>query len=591
MLRKVIVATVFTGSAMACSGVSDVTQSNNATATTRAIPTPIDSGESSGGDPNAVFESNASNPLKDFALDYLIASETSMVQLTVNGEQRTLTAYNDTSGLYRVLILPPPAHGQSGLLLPSQTRSLAGLSVSVDGMNPIPTSTKPWKRVGPLAVPGPGCGQTDCVTLGVGDPYLATNGTRVLYTQIAEINGAGNVIAFRKNGTPDGIAITSSDDGGLTWNAPDGSPVSWGVAVKAAQADKESIDYQDSTALVAYGFGAGAIGLATSDDNATTWASQSVGLPEPSFPFKASPVVKLVPQSGVVVAHTSAYLAYAARASSGDTKNLGLRVARLTRTFGSQNWQLDPQLAFSADHAIGAGGPGVDPTGTDQIAPVAFRDSFPFTFAVSHEPNGKVHLWVAFRMINSTLGGSEVHVQDCIDDTADSCAADASTNPNWRDHSFRDTSPFIGDFGSQFQPSITVRPDGTAAAIIYYNVVSKVSGANAYDMIGAFSVDDGASWFPSYNLRPNHTPSLPCDPATGACNVPCVEPFVGEGYYYGDYVSSVILPGSVVNPDGLSVPWIVSSFSESGTTCVPLGKFKVGDPLAFTDQHVEASVW
>ncbi len=116
------------------------------------------------------WDADVSDPPKGAdPVSHLRASETSVLHVAYGGQNRVLVAYNDQAGLYDF--------GPNNTLVDKAVQTNMGLSYSLD-------AGKTWVRHGPIPVDAT-CTDVVCPTLLRGDPWLADNGTRVLYAELA----------------------------------------------------------------------------------------------------------------------------------------------------------------------------------------------------------------------------------------------------------------------------------------------------------------------------------------------------------------------------------------------------------------------
>src|SRR5262249_2814712 len=155
-----------------------------------------------------------------------------------------------------------------------------------------------------------------CPTLLFGNPWLATNGSRVLYSNLATTVANPSI----DTDNPDSVAVAKSLDAGLTW-----SPMRIALQDPTFPVDKPSMSRFGNTAVITAvrvgGLGISPIIMATSDDAGDTWMPLAF-----LFVFEAeqriNPIVRLR-------SNTLGYVAY--MHSTGTPGIADIRIVRVTR--------------------------------------------------------------------------------------------------------------------------------------------------------------------------------------------------------------------------------------------------------------------
>lgn len=479
------------------------------------------------------------------------------VVVYLEDRNRLVAAFNDQEGVFTIDPSVP------GKLRPKSVTTQAGVAFSDDG-------GKTWQRPSPRQIlpPDPnnspqcfglGCGNlfpldpcdTECATSLAGDPWLATNGSRVLLVNMAQQHG----LSYRT--APSAVVVSRSSDG-VSWSVPK-------VVGSAEDVDKPSVSFVGFTAAITYATGSEEIPftgvqIVTSDDEGASWSSPQLL----DLDFAANqPIIKLTgPRTG--------YLSYSLPHR--------VRVARLTRDADTGLWAAETILAFDRidydefSQIIGGG-----PTGAIPVAYTRWRDVYPFSFDVGdiNYQTGTAHLYFADR--ERRMGSaSSVYLFDCRDGgsgTPGDCGRGA-----WRRRSFHLPSPprtpVDQQFGSQFQPIVAAGRIGGDVALAWYQTIGTYDFFNRQQMtVYARRSTDGADTFDAARA---------IDPRLwSACA--SKEP---ANFYYGDYIGMVI-PTRLNTSQPLST---VTLYTSSVGGCinqeVPLGM----DATTF-DQHVESASW
>ena len=200
---------------------------------------------------------NASGPplAPSTPLDW--ASETSVVWAS-SSSGRLLVAYNDHQSFKEIdpndpTKLRPIAPGErticSGTVCQQfwVGQTFAGLSHSDDRGGT-------WTRDRALQPSRPDCSNPPCATLISGDPWLATDGTEVLYSELAAVAPFGQIA--KADHVINAVVVFRSRDGGVTWSEPHGVAHDPGADEPtipfAVVRDKPSIAMAGGTAVVAY---------------------------------------------------------------------------------------------------------------------------------------------------------------------------------------------------------------------------------------------------------------------------------------------------------------------------------------------------
>ena len=517
-----------------------------------------------GCNPPDPYDNNASNPAPSPSLTYLWQSETSVVGFhkvtSTAREDRVLVGYNDLSGFDA---------DNSGIPVVKTSPSFAGLSLSRD-------AGRTWsRRTFPAFATPDACGTPPCATALLGDPWLATNGSRILYTNIASTR-APTITNGQTDFSDDSIAVFWSDDGGDTWSPPQ-------IAFTAAFAekpDKESVSMLGATAVIVHR-GGGNLQISTSDDEGASWSPEIfVPVLIPGLAIH-DPVVVLtdgVSLKGQFTA-TEGYVAYLGTpvVLSGGNQIYAARITRITRAVNDTNWSSEFTDAFGRDTLSVNYAP---PGGLGR----SWYDGIPMRFVVGGTSGH--HLYIAYRERDANSGLDAVLVADCEDVPTGTCHFDSTAvnNVGWRFTSF--ATPVVRGQtfvpgGAEFQPDVAVR--GNTVAVTYYQRFATSGASTAFT--GWYSTDGGGTYHPGsvpvggYDLRPNGGAAVPCPGAPDKNR--------GGAGYYGDYHGSTILPLTFPLEGGGSTPRIVTAFADSAGGCA----FEPGSTSFFQDQHVRAVAW
>ncbi len=456
-------------------------------------------------------------------------SETAMVYFKDGtGHRHVLTAYNELGG----------------------GRSFAGLSISHDDGGS-------WARLGPLPQPEATCdpsGVEICPKFLRGDPWLATNGTKILYSFLASTQQLAT-----QNAPPDGVAIAESVDG-ISWTP-------WKLALHQpnTQVDKPSLSMFGSTAVIAaveHSIPPGAfqpVIMVTSEDSGSSWSDPPFVLNMPLTGILGNPIVKLT-------SPTQGYLAYMHFDTSLDEAAYDVQVVRMERASTvTDHWNVTPILTLS----------GLPRKASIEGAAGRFwRDWIPVSFDIGEGGNcvgdtcqGGTHLYLAVRRFSPDDDADITRVWDCNDAAEKPCADEAGI---WRETAF----PPQNNGEYQYQPSVTTSklPNDRTVALNWYQQTS--AGSTFMHLIGAYSTDGGDTWSPHYAEEGRAHAWEPCPTPCG--NNPCG---VNNPRSYGDYFQSAILPLTYSVEDW---PWIVTTFAHSE---------QCDGGISSYDQHVQSIVW
>jgi hypothetical protein len=422
-----------------------------------------------------------------------------------------------------------------GTYLPNP--SAAGLSLSTD-------AGRTWRKL-PNIPANSSCTTPGCIKALRADPWLATNGSVVNYSFL------GSTIGFLA--APESIVVAISTDG-ESWSQPLTALQRMGHDI-----DKESISMSGDTSAIAFvdirdPVGSSRIGIATSDSSGIAWTDGGdldVPLTGPEATrYPQTPVIQLV-------SPTEGYIAYIGFVS-GINNQYAIHVVRVTRAIGATSWSIAGELfrrtGISYQPSISAG-PGIPNLG----------DGIPISFAAVKRPEG-TRLYLTWREDNSEAVRSKAKLADCLEASPGACS-----NTPWR------IRELDASRGLQLQPSVTAHPNGTVAVAWYQGYYDLNGSLLRIFTNGVYSTDAGNTLSIIYDLRPTNIDWSPCPRATG---------------YYGDYWSSVIVPGLSYG----GRPWIVSAHTDStrSTNTAPIRNdctsFASGGGLVY-DHHVQAVVW
>ena len=511
------------------------------------------------------------------------ASETSLAWASASSG-RLLVAFNDEQGASE--IDPNDPTKLRGIRPGSRTicagticqriwigQTLAGLSHSDDRGHT-------WTRDLPLQPSRPDCANPPCATLIEGDPWLATDGSEVLYSELAAVAPFGQVATGSH--AVNAVVVFRSRNGGVTWSEPRavahdpamdtafGSPVLRGPVVR----DKPSISMAGGTSVVAYVKLPTAGTPSTDDQNeirlATAtggdfdfWGPEETVFSTPTQEFQ-NPIVRLVDA-------THGYLAFE-KASLSGLSAAEVSIVRIHRgTLPSQQylWFLDGTARtrrLDLDDQLVPGGPASSPRRWD--------DSLPMSFDVGG-PSGH-HLYVAFRTREKnctadTRSCSAVFVEDC-----------GSHNPVGRRRGRRaalhklpvDHCQPVESAWKATSANVSAARAGDGVAESHPGT-SRLSYADTRIFFrGARSGDGAGSWVEPLSLRSR--------PVYDPCPSAAVRETTSDGrdfHYFGDYQASFVFPAGAG-----ATPSVVSAYADSRGGCVAQGDLTY-------DQHVQVLAW
>jgi hypothetical protein len=205
----------------------------------------------------------------------------------------------------------------------------------------------------------------------------------------------------------------------------------------------------------------------------------------------------------------------------------------------------------------------------------SWRDEIPIAFDVGSTS----HLWLALRR-DATVGTttlSQTQLYGCHDGVG-TCLGDTTIN-GWSKTTFE--PPVNPVTGHQYQPQVAAREGTPYVAVTYYSNLSTNDADPLISFFGAFSVDDGASFSPPFDLLFPQPPQAPCPDAVSSTGKCAGGP---RGSYFGDYTATSILPYTLRTIGAVRFPLIVSAHADSRAGCVAV------DQLTF-DQHVQTEIW
>lgn len=511
---------------------------------------------------------NASEPPRDFTpQSHLWASETSLVHAAPNATVplgRVLLAYNDVSGVATydgttLNVRPPVVCGVNKCAFVGQ--SFAGLSYSDDlGLT--------WRRRGTFTPADRFCPEALCPTILRGDPWLAANGSDVLYINLAGVAEHGDIADVGHS--VNAIAYIWSHNGGLSWDSPKIAELEANQPLNSTQSvfvDKPSVSIApDGTAAIAYWQpantgGDGKVHVVTADagnfdswsiDDAIDGTDSNVPDLTTQVPANPSPIIKVIDSRHAYLAFQSGF-----KVSLGGNGIVSYHVFRLSRrtlTPGViKHWRFDSR-AVDLDNLILEGSLPGGPTTKSR----PWSDPVPGSFAVTGDVQR--HLYVAFRQQNNlaqALNSSQVTMIDCMDSDAQPCSLSGP--------SFWQTTQFPSLPGGQFQPAAAAEGN-TVAVTMYHSIGGLVTAGGVYSE----SSGSPGSWSPPF-FYPAPVPTRVCANAlAGGSGVSSI----------GEYTSSVVIPGFFHEGN----PWIVSARTDWRGGCVDQN-------IVTYDQHVQAVVW
>lgn len=502
------------------------------------------------------------------------ASETRMEYMPLVGSSHTqgvvVVAYNDLNG-----VIDP-----SDTLIIGGTEG--GVSYSYD-------RGASWTRGAKIRVPS-GCATSNptCLKYLLGDPWLATDGTTMFYSSMGSTIVGGLVNTVVVSSSTDGAAWTDPQIVAHTADFPCDT-------TNCAHIDKPSISRTPfgGTTAVAYVEGHETtpadkrIRIATSNNNGPYGAPQALeadfgySIPVPcSTCYQHNPIIRLT-------SLRTGFLAYMEKQVTPNptADQLTMTVLQLLRTcqpFGGPctTWKARP--IYRADsvviHDLLAGAP----DSANPSAPsLPWHDSIPVGFDVGAGPgvgNTGDHLYLTYRADQTNSFGNQVsmvHVADCRF-AEDNCSLDPSGGlVGWRDQNFYDL------LGGQLQPTVRATDENENVAVAWYQqAFAATQTAPPVDSLTVFSLFS-TSGLDAIDGRFNLQATLPF------LYLPCP---LGNAYW-GDYFSSVLIPGAttvITNPGGSSIttPYMVTAHADSAGGCARgIGLSNVND------QHVQSVVW
>ncbi len=525
----------------------------------------------------ASCESNASNPtVQPLRLKF---AQTESGVVYVAATDTVISVYNDQEGIAVVSptdpnhldILTPGFHTIKGSnVWIGQT--FAGYSVlSNFGQHIVtsPTFPSPWEYRGVVQPVAPSqCAAPPCPLILRGDPGVATNGKRVLYSNLAysDFDDIQQVPGFPDHERgPNALAIAIDENGLGNFGTPF-VVANFSESQSVVFVDQPSISMLGDTALAGFddANNFGGIYLVTTDDSAssTSWyPPQFLALFDGEFAPHGKVTVKLA-------SPTVAYLAYIIEhVNSGGSEVDDAIVTRLTRAPGTGTWsstvlhiELGASMPDSAPGDIGRN----------------WADLSPMSFDIGR---GGTELHLVLRRERGNT--SDIVYVHCLDVPLGSC--DSPNNFNWVGPETFPTPQFTG---SRYQPWVTAdpRPSESFAAISWYQ---QLGGLNLVDQFYVLGVTVGDS------APMPHVPEIigyKVINRTVASFAPCpgqIDPLTGLASF-GDYESSTFTPyPSAGSTDGLSGvfahPLWMSTFAHS-LQCLGLGNTN-------NDAHIEASAW
>lgn len=514
-------------------------------------------------------DANVSNPTLNTTRIKFYQTETNVVY--VSSTDTLISVYNDEQGAFEV----DPSSASNLIPIPPGFRNVKNHEVWVGqtyaGYSVFPNLGQNlavlggWQARAPIQPVAPSaCASPPCALIMRGDPGVATNGARVLYSDLAytDYDDISTVPGYPTSERgPDGVAIAIDETGTGAFGSPF---VAGSFSESPTQhfADPPSISMLGNVAVVALDeFDNAQIYTITTDDSSSTtsWYApmNNLLLGDQEFNVKRGrAIIKLATP-------TLAYLAYVTRSSGVGTETVDAFVMRLTRTAGTGDW-------------VGSGGGGGVPgvmhfelgLSMPQQAPGAisrtWSDFTPMGFDVG---NGGTELHLVLR--KGKTGGSpdDVLYVHCLD-VGNAC----DTNSKWLSESF--SAPSFS--GSRFQPWVAADPTSgkSFAAITWYQ--ERSPGSDEYFLLGATVGSDQPTPHNPIVIGYKDIGQFGFDPFS-----PC--PGGGDQHSFGDYESTAWTPYSSTLESPVAHPHWITTFADSNE-CLGIGRTD-------DDAHIESAAW